>query len=228
MTSRRTLKEAAKAAQQPKPDDGTTAVIIEALANGQISEADAAEALDEIQQEQAIEGKKDKRGRPLQGAAKKAAERPKKDKTPKTPKPCLCGCGEQTGGGDFRPGHDAKYKSTLIKEALTGSNPEALATLEARGWTKFLDKAQEIGTRPKAEPRERKAKDDAKAIDQIGKLNQMKKAAQILQDVGRYGRKAGDRQISLEGANWQWVLDNEDRLRAFHAGEGEDPWVVES
>src|SRR5579863_2227670 len=30
----------------------------------------------------------------------------------KKPKPfCLCGCGEQTKGGRFKPGHDAKYHS---------------------------------------------------------------------------------------------------------------------
>lgn len=30
------------------------------------------------------------------------------------PQECTCGCGEMTGGGRFRPGHDAKMKSRLL------------------------------------------------------------------------------------------------------------------
>lgn len=51
-------------------------------------------------------------------------------------------------GGNFRPGYDAKMKSDLIT-AVLGSpvlhewDPqEALAVLEARGWTRFLDESR--------------------------------------------------------------------------------------
>lgn len=32
---------------------------------------------------------------------------------------CSCGCGEQTRGGDFRPGHDAKLRAS-IEESVGG------------------------------------------------------------------------------------------------------------
>lgn len=35
---------------------------------------------------------------------------------PATGPDCLCGCGEKTKGGRFRPGHDARYHSRLAKE----------------------------------------------------------------------------------------------------------------
>ena len=62
------------------------------------------------------------------------------------PKYCICNCGETTKGGDFLPGHDARYKSALITAAM-GGNDEAAAILEARGWTKFLEKRQAGKTR---------------------------------------------------------------------------------
>jgi hypothetical protein len=34
--------------------------------------------------------------------------------------PCLCGCGETTGGGKFRPGHDSKYLNQLVDLGLEG------------------------------------------------------------------------------------------------------------
>ncbi len=33
----------------------------------------------------------------------------------KIPKPCGCGCGEMTKGGQFIPGHDAKLLSAIIQ-----------------------------------------------------------------------------------------------------------------
>lgn len=45
---------------------------------------------------------------------------------------CLC-CGEPTRGGLFRPGHDAKYKSTLRRSAASG-DAGARTELEQRGW----------------------------------------------------------------------------------------------
>ncbi len=51
---------------------------------------------------------------------------------------CECGCDDATNGGRFLPGHDAKLKSKLIKDALAGGEG-AVKRLEALGWTKFLD-----------------------------------------------------------------------------------------
>lgn len=33
--------------------------------------------------------------------------------TPRKERDCACGCGEQTKGGVYRPGHDARYHSAL-------------------------------------------------------------------------------------------------------------------
>jgi len=97
---------------------------------------------------------------------------------------CICGCGETTKGGEFRPGHDAKYKSHLVKEALAGGNPEAEAILEERGWTKFLDKAREIAARPPKQPSKPK-EPEIKA----GELLQlMKAAAKVLKWTNQYRR----------------------------------------
>lgn len=58
------------------------------------------------------------------------------EKKPRVPRPavgaCEC-CGEATKGGRFLPGHDARLKSKLRKEAKDGS-VEARAELERRGW----------------------------------------------------------------------------------------------
>lgn len=68
------------------------------------------------------------------------------------PKYCICNCGETTKGGDFLPGHDARYKSALITSAI-GGNEEAKMILEVRGWTKFLEKR--IAAKDKTAPREK-------------------------------------------------------------------------
>lgn len=53
--------------------------------------------------------------RPLTGAAAKAKERAANSpKAPKTVRQCACGCGEETQGYFF-PGHDARFKSWMIK-----------------------------------------------------------------------------------------------------------------
>jgi hypothetical protein len=47
------------------------------------------------------------------------------------PRACACGCGEMTNGGLFRPGHDAKLRSRLLK-AIDAGDEDALAELMAR------------------------------------------------------------------------------------------------
>lgn len=69
---------------------------------------------------------------------------------------CECGCGEITNGGRFRPGHDAKLKSRLIKEALAGGK-RAAAKLEALGWTRFLETKRRLLAQKEAKAAKRKA-----------------------------------------------------------------------
>lgn len=47
------------------------------------------------------------------------------------PKPCGCGCGDQTRGGDFLPGHDARYRGQMLN-AIDGGDESAIAALLAR------------------------------------------------------------------------------------------------
>ena len=60
------------------------------------------------------------------------------------PARCQCGCGEQTLGGKFRPGHDARLKGRLLREARGRDKrtaAKARAELKRRGWSHFLEKA---------------------------------------------------------------------------------------
>lgn len=52
--------------------------------------------------------------RPLSQSKAAKTKRARKDAAPKEMKPCACGCGEMTAGY-FVPGHDAKFKSWLLK-----------------------------------------------------------------------------------------------------------------
>lgn len=52
-------------------------------------------------------------------------------------KTCGCGCGAPVSRR-FKPGHDAKLKSVLLKAAREGDQ-SALRQLERHGWTKFLE-----------------------------------------------------------------------------------------
>jgi hypothetical protein len=75
------------------------------------------------------------------------------------PKPfCECGCGGQTGGGHFIPGHDAKLKSRLFSEARNGST-EAVAELHKRNWY-YLMAAPKAAKDPKAINRTTAEKED--------------------------------------------------------------------
>lgn len=50
-----------------------------------------------------------------------------------TGKPCLCECGEVTGGGKFRPGHDSKYLNRLVEAGDQTAKNLAYAVSEAFG-----------------------------------------------------------------------------------------------
>ncbi len=62
---------------------------------------------------------------------------------------CECGCGEKTAGGRFRPGHDAKLKSKLIRTARAEGENKAPSACEAAwnelvvlGWSHMFDEEQ--------------------------------------------------------------------------------------
>ncbi len=66
--------------------------------------------------------------------AKKAELRALRGATGKTksdPKPCGCGCGEMTRGGDFLPGHDARFRGRLLT-AIDAGDESAIEALLAR------------------------------------------------------------------------------------------------
>lgn len=84
----------------------------------------------------------------------------------------LCGCGcERRTTNRFAPGHDAKLKSTLIREFRTGDvhvRQSAWNRAEELGWTKFLTAAPTSGKEKRAALKAeleqlRKALDAAKA-----------------------------------------------------------------
>lgn len=59
---------------------------------------------------------------------------PRSRKTPSQPgKPCLCECGETTGGGRFRPGHDSKYLNRLVEAGDQTAKNLAYEVSEAFG-----------------------------------------------------------------------------------------------
>jgi hypothetical protein len=66
-------------------------------------------------------------------------------------KQCVCGCGGTTKGGDFLPGHDARHKSNLFKEARAG-NTDALAEIDRRNWMHLYDKSVAKRDEPTARP----------------------------------------------------------------------------
>jgi len=65
---------------------------------------------------------------------RKAAAPPKRTggRTASSPRDCTCGCGEKTGGGLYRPGHDARHVSALVNQYKVGSidRDKALKALE--------------------------------------------------------------------------------------------------
>lgn len=70
-------------------------------------------------------------------------------RTPKgEPKPCGCGCGEMTKGGNFAMGHDARHRSAMLKAMKVGPDRlGALAEIGRYGWERFADPAvyEELG-----------------------------------------------------------------------------------
>lgn len=140
----------------------------------------------------------------------KAAAEGRKPREKGEPKLCLCGCQETTKGGTFVMGHDARYKSKLIKTVLSdpddAEGQEALAVLQARGWIKFLDKAREVASRSKA-PRERKVK-TVEDVEQTAA-----ERTQVYADMKAAKAKLAEHGItranSITRFNYQVILDGD-------------------
>jgi hypothetical protein len=77
---------------------------------------------------------------------KTTTSREKKNATPaRAPKACMCECGDQTKGGRFLPGHDAKLKSQLQTSYREARNKRERDKLERvfhdLKWGKFIPAA---------------------------------------------------------------------------------------
>ncbi len=88
-----------------------------------------------------------------------AKDQKKTEKAPKVMPKCLCGCGEQTKGGRFIPGHDAKLKSDLFAKGDNGDKA-AIAKLNELGWGELWINHQRV-VKEKAERAERVAAEQA-------------------------------------------------------------------
>jgi hypothetical protein len=66
----------------------------------------------------------------------------KQTKEAKAATVCLCGCGVQTGGGRFLPGHDARLKSALLAAFRNGGlSADQEALVDELGWRHLLTAA---------------------------------------------------------------------------------------
>lgn len=65
--------------------------------------------------------------------AKATATAEPKPKAGKEPRNCLCGCGGQTKGGRFLPGHDARYHARIKILTATGMSHDEAEKLASKG-----------------------------------------------------------------------------------------------
>lgn len=129
------------------------------------------------------------------GRAPKASANGSGEKAPRsggkkkgTPKECACGCGEMTGGGNFRPGHDARHKGNLLR-AIDEGGPSGEAALEELrkhpNLTNIKDAEARLGSGP--------AKEAAKKAREAERLAALK--AKKASDTGS---ESGDTEV-VEG-----------------------------
>lgn len=151
-----------------------------------------------------------------------ATTKPKRTKKPlKTTSDglCLCGCGEEVTR-EFKPGHDARYKGQMIRlvlaseaepanERIAQSGGYALAVIQGRNWTSFLDKSRDAvkakAAKKAANPNS--TKKGKVAADSHVKISEMKEASALLKRVGRYGEKSGERYIPVTPDTIPSILD---------------------
>lgn len=63
------------------------------------------------------------------------------DRKSKVPVQCRCGCGEMTGGGNYRPGHDARHVGEIAREIVHHDDADMEAKIEQHFWdTPSLEK----------------------------------------------------------------------------------------
>ncbi len=129
-------------------------------------------------------------------------------KVARVAKECDCGCKEMTLGGNYRPGHDARHKSALVKAAI-GGDESALRVLGDKGWLRFLEKSQAVvnrGGKPSRSRREIVKDAEDKARETIKRLDLMKRASQVLVDQGRY-KKGQEGYVEITADNAQGIID---------------------
>ena len=86
--------------------------------------------------------------------ARARALRPTKAKA--EPKECGCGCGELTRGGDFLPGHDARFRGQMLK-AIDAGDESAITKLLARPTLLHGQTEEELRERLGSETRRKEA-----------------------------------------------------------------------
>lgn len=121
----------------------------------------------------------------------KAAEKAtttRKAAAPKELTPCECGCGGKATRR-FLPGHDAKLKGQLIRQAIDG-DANAEKRLDSFGWTHFL-----AASKAKAERlAERKSGAEARKAEAASKKAEREKAK------AERAKEVADRKIEREAA----------------------------
>jgi hypothetical protein len=126
---------------------------------------------------------------------------------------CGCGCGGVTGGGTYLPGHDAKHKSLLVKAVLAGGADaaEAEATLEAKNWLRFLEKAKVTAEKAKRPAQVKKQETDeeakARAAAKLARLNLLKQAGSVVKQLQRYNSDAKEKQVVVSVENAQAIVE---------------------
>src|SRR5690625_129274 len=72
------------------------------------------------------------------------AQKPRQDTTPKATKKapsCLCGCGGMTKGGQFLPGHNARYLTKLLEMDDRQQAQKLAADVSSAFYDKFSSRA---------------------------------------------------------------------------------------
>ena len=114
------------------------------------------------------------------GAKTKAGggEKATRSKKSASPRECACGCGEMTGGGTFRPGHDARHKGNLLRQIRKGGDEGTAALEELAKYPKLynIEKARaEYGTEAQRQA-EKEARDKAR-LEELKAKQAAKEAA---------------------------------------------------
>lgn len=154
----------------------------------------------------------------LQGllTAKKAELRALRASTAKDaaePKACGCGCGEMTRGGDFLPGHDARFRGRLLK-AIDGGDESAIATLLARPSLLHGATEADLRTRLGSDVRREKERTVRTARRQQTATDRAARDADRAANARLQGRSRAEMKEAAAGR-----LANKERARATASGQ---------